>query len=341
MSKKGDKSTFSFLETNKPHDLLFKRTFEEFPEVAKELIQAHIPEELMQQLDLNHFELCNKEMFSPIGATRVADVVVKTGIENTDAEVYLTFFIFEHQSSNDPLMAFRMLQYVVLVLDSYIKEQEGKGITRGKIKLPLVYPAVFYHGKNKATFSNDVRELIAAPKDLVKEFFLQSFKLIDFTQITDENLKAHNWAGLTELCFKYSFKQAQADFMRMLELYEEIAQNAYRAKPIENNVNFIEMLAEYLITTGSFDKPDAHSDIIKASSKITKEADEMGTIANNLIQKGRLEGELSLIGRLAAARFGVTLSEVQRAKLQSLTLQELEEIGVKLLNVETFDELFK
>ena len=114
MSNNRDKiRTVSFHASNKPHDLLFKRTFAEFPAVAKELMQVHLPEQLINSINLDNFELCNHEMFSPTSAARVADVVVKTSIKQSGEDAYLVFFVFEHQSSNDPLIAFRILQYIV------------------------------------------------------------------------------------------------------------------------------------------------------------------------------------------------------------------------------------
>ena len=345
VSKKSENKTISFYESSKPHDLFFKRIFSEFPEVAKELMQSYLPTELTQHLDVAKFELCNHEMFSPTGASRIADVVVKTSIKNTDDNAYLVLFAFEHQSTNDPLMAFRILQYIMLILDSYIKEQEGQGVARSKIKLPLVYPAVFYHGRSPATFTNNIADLVSAPKELVANVFLQPFKLVDFTKIDDEELKAQNWAGLTGLCFKYIFKQTAEDLMRLLKLYEEIGEKSLKLKFIENNIDFIEMIAEYLIETANFDKKDAHDDIIKTSSKLTKDVeDNMGAIANNLIQQGMVQGmvqgERNVLLMLASQRFGA-LTDSQKKLLEALNADELLEASSKILDAKSFEDLFK
>ena len=59
----------------------------------------------------------------------------------------------EHQSTGNFRMAFRMLQYIVLILDSYEKEVNAEGDVSGKkeFRYPFVLPIVFYDGEGEWT----------------------------------------------------------------------------------------------------------------------------------------------------------------------------------------------
>ncbi|MDR1399873.1 MAG: Rpn family recombination-promoting nuclease/putative transposase [Treponema sp.] len=59
----------------------------------------------------------------------------------------------EHQSTVNFRMAFRMLQYIVLILDAYEKEVNAEGDISGKkdFRYPLVLPIVFYDGEGEWT----------------------------------------------------------------------------------------------------------------------------------------------------------------------------------------------
>lgn len=57
------------------------------------------------------------------------------------------------------------------------------------------------------------------------------------------------------------------------------------------------------------------------------------------LEKGREEGRLSIIRRQTEKRFG-PLPDWANTRLTQLTTPELEELSLRLLDVQTLDELF-
>lgn len=63
------------------------------------------------------------------------------------------FVLAEHQTTPDPLMAFRLWNYLCKIWDRHLKQldkenKSGKKKTKVKeIKLPLIFPLTVYHGK--------------------------------------------------------------------------------------------------------------------------------------------------------------------------------------------------
>ena len=68
---------------------------------------------------------------------RHSDLLFTAPLDGRDAYVYL---LAEHQSSDDPLMAFRMLRYVTRIWDQHLREHPNAR------QLPAVIPLVVYHG---------------------------------------------------------------------------------------------------------------------------------------------------------------------------------------------------
>lgn len=57
-----------------------------------------------------------------------------------DAAGLLLYILFEHQSTPDPLMPYRMLRYALRIWDRWLTEHEGAR------SLPPLLPLVLFHG---------------------------------------------------------------------------------------------------------------------------------------------------------------------------------------------------
>ena len=98
------------------------------------------------------------------------------------------YVLVEHQSSEDPLMPFRMLRYVVRVWDRYLSDHPE--VTR----LPAVIPLVVHHNRRPWTSSTqvlDVLDLDPDVTDAVQEH-LPRFRFIldDLTRVDEKALRA-------------------------------------------------------------------------------------------------------------------------------------------------------
>ena len=115
-----------------------------------------------------------------------SDLLFSVKFNNKTALLYL---LLEHQSTEDVLMAYRMLGYEVRILDRYLLKHPETEI------FPPIIPIVLYHGKKQWSAAQDVRELIDWP-DGYMEGWLEphlphlKFILDDITSITEGDLSA-------------------------------------------------------------------------------------------------------------------------------------------------------
>ena len=149
-----------------PHDVFFQRLMSN-PKVMRDFLKAHLPENLLGKVDLSQLAVQPRIHIDDTGSQSISDLVYKTKIDEEDAYLY---FAVEHPSYHDPLLAFRILKYTIGIMDRHVKESD-------KERLPLVYPCVVYHGKDRCRLEPDVRALIDAPKELIDTYFLKPFNL--------------------------------------------------------------------------------------------------------------------------------------------------------------------
>jgi predicted transposase/invertase (TIGR01784 family) len=128
------------MTTQKPkHDQLFRKSLEN-PIVAYELLQAHLPQEVLAIIDTSTLKL-EKESFIEHNLTAsIADVLFSVKFNGNDGFIYL---LLEHQSSPDHFMAFRLFKYMVNICDRYRLENQKtkfllKSFGRKIIKLSMV-----------------------------------------------------------------------------------------------------------------------------------------------------------------------------------------------------------
>lgn len=255
------------------HDQFF-RTAMSNKQVAREFLQTWLPSELSQLIDFEQLEIQPRSHINELRQESEVDVLFKTTIEGREAYLYL---LLEHQSTPDPLMAFRLLKYLCNIIDHHLKEH-------GKDKIPLIYPTVIYHGKRKYPFSTNLADLVDAPKELVDRYFLKPFQLIDLGQIDDETLKQHAWSGVMEFVLKHIFARD------ILPHLKDIAQILHHLDETGGR-DFIEIVLQYLLERGELSDKEAFFELI--DTKISHEVgDKIMSLAEQLKEEGRLEGKL-------------------------------------------------
>src|SRR5690242_15709636 len=142
-----------------PHDWLFKESMRR-KVFALAFVRRYFSQEKLALLDLSYFELWNGSLTHPksggkkksekkqktpqTGPPPLEERQTRNGESHTDV-VYKTrtirgeecyiILLFEHQSTPEPMMPFRLFKYKMLLMDQYLKQ--------GNEKLPLVLPAVF------------------------------------------------------------------------------------------------------------------------------------------------------------------------------------------------------
>jgi hypothetical protein len=169
-----------------PHDSVFRRIFT-VPANAASQLRAVLPPGIMARLDLARLAPVPGSFVDEALRWRHSDVLFTAPLDGQDAFVYV---LVEHQSSNDPLMAFRVLRYVTRIWDQYEREHPK---TR---RLPAVIPLVVYQGDDQWTSPVqllDVIDLSLASKQAMQTYLPRfGFLLDDLTRVGEDQLLARD-----------------------------------------------------------------------------------------------------------------------------------------------------
>lgn len=189
---------------HQPHDKFFKANLKD-KRVAIDFLKSSLKPEIFSKLDINSLQLTEKSFIVPQLREIHSDIIYKCIINNLPG--YL-FFLLEHQSTADPLMAFRFLHAIVSL--SY------EHLIQGYKKLPIILPFCMYHGeKSPYPYSTCLYDCYDDP-EFAREVALKPFQLIDLTVISDEEIKTHGLVGLMEMLFKH---QRDKNFLSIMRLF--------------------------------------------------------------------------------------------------------------------------
>jgi predicted transposase/invertase (TIGR01784 family) len=189
---------------HKSHDHFFRAMMSNV-ELAKDFFTRHLPIEVQQLIDFSSLHFCKETYVDE--ELRLSEVDVLYSVNFFDQPGYL-YVLAEHQSTVDHSMSFRLLKYMVKIMDHHLKTHR-KAV--GGIKLPVIYPMVFYHG------SLDLFELFGEHHDLAKSIFLQPFKLIDVGQVPDSELQTSYLSGTMEFIFKHILKREILEYLEQIK----------------------------------------------------------------------------------------------------------------------------
>ncbi len=167
-----------------PHDSVFRRVFG-VPANAASQLRAVLPPDLAGRLDLGRLAPVPGSFVDEALKWRHSDVLFTAPLDGRDAFVYV---LVEHQSSDDPLMAFRVLRYVTRIWDQYEREHPKAR------RLPAVIPLVVYQGPGRWTSPVqllDVIDLGPGGRQAVQAWLPRfEFLLDDLTRAGEDQLLA-------------------------------------------------------------------------------------------------------------------------------------------------------
>ena len=178
MSKEENKTKDKEKVLDKPHDQVFKNTF-----VIKRqcwILSANLPSDLLSRIDQEALELINKSFVDPVGRRGESDLGFKTNINGNSGYLYL---LAEHQSTEDPYMGLRFLEYNVQLLRQHLKEN-------GNVPLPVILNICVYSGNKPYKGSSSLFDLFSDP-ELVKSYMFNSFHLVDLYSTSEDELLSY------------------------------------------------------------------------------------------------------------------------------------------------------
>ena len=321
-----------------PHDKVFKFALNNLHH-ARNWLQAELPANLRAQIDWSTLTAESESFVSESLKALHSDHLFSAKMDGHDLLIYL---LFEHQSSVDSLMAFRMLDYLVAIWKWYIRNHVNAK------RLPVVIPLVLYHGERPWHAPLDIREIIALPDghNLALEDYLPRFKYLldDLTGLTPEDLKDRGLSDFPQLVvWLLSQLRFHTDQISVIEhtwtLFQRLERTGARA----------EILAafEYIISVSSIEQKALNSFAERLGSDVKG---DIMTLAEVLRQEGKIEGKLegkleskqeTLVNLLTLKFSGKPSNETMVLIQTTESSEQLEAWIARVLNASSLDDVFE
>jgi len=295
-----------------PHDRFFRHALAD-KRVAKEFFDRHLPNHIKELVNFDQMVFCKESFVDQELKLSVADVLYRADFQDQPGYLYL---LAEHQSTVDPLIPFRLVKYMIRIMDFHLKQHNTK-------QLPLIYPMIFYHGSASYNASTDFFTLFGEQETLARELWTNPFPLIDVTQIADEELRQHLWSGTLEFISKHIFAR---DILTVLEqlkpqfvLLEKMAGGDYLVTLLQYVLNQAETkdvdqvieLVKQTFSENTGGKAMTIAEQLRARG-YQEGIKEGRTIAEQLRARGYREGIAQ--GRTEGIEKGKTIAEQLRAR---------------------------
>jgi Putative transposase, YhgA-like len=318
----------SVSEPKQLHDALFKATFSNAERAAAEL-RAVLPLALANRLDFSTLTLSPGTYIDPQLVGSQSDLLFRAKISGQSAFVFL---LFEHQSTVDKLMAFRMLRYVVRILERYIEDVGAEQV----LPLPAVIPVVLLHSATGWTASTRLGELFAPElaelPEVAPHLPQLSFLVDDLSQLTDQELEARNLGDFATLAL-WSLRDSRSPhrFLRSLSYWAAALQRLAVSEEaaLKQIFRYLSLvvpdLMTHIIPTLLHDAAPAAEQVIMTLAEQWKAEGEARGRAEGEA-RGRAEGEArglrEVLVRLLVLKFG-SISAEDQARIDAAAKDEL------------------
>lgn len=294
-----------------PHDATF-RQFLTHPDVARDFMQLHLPENLLAICDLNTLKLESGSFVEEDLRQYYSDILYSLRTLNGDGYIHV---LIEHQSTPDRHMAFRLLRYAVAAMQRHLDA--------GHKRLPLVIPVLFYAGK-RSPYPWSTRWFDEFEDPHVAEaLYSGAFPLVDVSVIPDDEIMTHRSMAALTLLQKHI---RQRDMATLTDRLSSLLMADYLSSPQ------VLTLINYLLQAG--ESADYEAFVRELAQRVPQHGDALMTIAQQLEQKGvdigmvkgRAEGEREATLKIARAMLQNGLEHKTIMEMTGLTSDELAKL---------------
>lgn len=317
------------MQSPTPHDALFKAAFSD-PEHAAGELRHLLRKTLAARIDWSTLRLCAGSFVDRTLRGRHSDLLFKARCGGSDIYLYL---LLEHQSTDDPLMAYRLLVYMVRIWERHVRENPGTS------RLPAVVPMVVHHSRDGWTSPTSLGELLdlepqalAAISAHVPDF---RFLLDDLHAASDASLRRRAMSALgrfTLFCLRHASQPDRIvhGLARWLDLLGEI-RNAVGGSEA------LELIWRYVfIITAPANPEELVERLLSVVNEESKE--EIVTAGEQLIERGRREERREVLLEQLRSRFG-TLPDSAATRVGAADPAQLKRWLVRVLTAATVAEV--
>jgi predicted transposase/invertase (TIGR01784 family) len=303
-----------------PHDRLFKTTFSHLA-AAQDFFQTHLPTRLVAALDWPTLQLVPGSFVDEHLAEQSSDLLYRVLWRQSPLYLYC---LFEHQSTVDPDMPFRLLAYMVRIWEQHRRQNARE------VKPPPILPIVLYQGPGAWTVSRQFLDWLAVPEELRAELapYQPDFGhvLVNLAELSMEEMGRDLVGRLT-----LSLMNAVAEG-RGVEWMERAIPFLAELLAEEDRAGQFRTLLRYLLCADA-NAPSTFVDLVSRIENETVKENVM-SIADQLIQQGLERGLAeglqkglargSLIGRIQNCQELLNLPVSGVAELEQKDPSELE-----------------
>ncbi|HWB79084.1 MAG TPA: Rpn family recombination-promoting nuclease/putative transposase [Nannocystaceae bacterium] len=322
--------------TPTPHDALFRAAFEHPAAAAGELVSV-LPAPLAAVLDAASVHLESASYIEPALGERRSDLLFSARFGEETALVYL---LFEHQSTADARMAFRMLAYLVRIWERWEREHDSP-IPERATWLPPIIPIIVSHARDGWTAPTELHAMVRPPPSAIDGLapLVPSLRVLvdDLTRVTNEDLHARALAPFPKIALWLLRDGRDPDtLLRNLATW---ANALHEVASATDGMRAMQLVLAYLnrvLEREHFDEfrdkmvelaPATEEPTMRYSDYMIEKGREQG------IALGRTEGQRATLVKQLTLKFG-PLDGDTLARIDAATPLELEHALEKILSAD-------
>ncbi|MGB6976143.1 MAG: Rpn family recombination-promoting nuclease/putative transposase [Gammaproteobacteria bacterium] len=191
------------------HDHAFRSAMSDL-RVAKDFLTHYLPAEIKEKVSLETLVLQKESYVDKELKLFVTDLLYSVELKGKAKETACIYFLFEHLSTQQRLAPWRILQYTCQIVKEKLEASKNA-------ILPLIIPIVVYNGSIPYSQPISIYDLFdEEEQSLAKKYMFHQFQLIDFTQVSDEEMRTHQWSQLMELLLKHAHSREAMKYLESL-----------------------------------------------------------------------------------------------------------------------------
>ena len=311
---------------HQPHDKFFKEAFGRL-DLSRSFFRSYLPPHLADAVDWTTLQLEPGSFVDERLVGRATDLLYSARVRG---EPVFLYFLFEHQSTVDPAMPFRLLGYMVRIWEVWRKRAKP-----GQ-KPPCILPLVLHQGAGPWTVSTRFLDGLAVPEGLCAEVApcQPDFEhiLVDLSRVPLAQMQGDLLLQLTLTLMKAVVREELGIW---LERYGP-ALGELLGQP--DRAGLARVLLKYALSVDAKQPSTVEEFVVKLNDQTVKS--DVMSIAEQLMQRGRQEGrqeglqEGRQLGRQEGERAGaarwtkIGLIHAYQEML-GFPVNSLEELGAK------------
>jgi len=311
-----------------PHNAVFSAIFAK-PENAASELQLVLPKETSSLIDWPSLKLCPGSFVDPQLIDCHTDLLFTVRCAGHEAWLYV---LFEHQSTQDHFMPFRLLCYIVRIWQAFLRDNPNAK------RLPAIIPVVLHHSEHEGG-------AWSAPTKLSQIIDLEPAQLSSFSGLIPElEFLLHDISGSDDADLRRrSSEAATALFLlrdartrkNLLEGLKQWAPELTQIADAPGGLAALTALLEYALRVGEISRQDLEQFLRQLGARPTE---ALMTTAEMIAKEGEARGKAALVLRQLTRRFG-PLPEGTNARLTAATSEELDLLADRVLTARTIEEV--